>query len=71
MKCDDAQNTHLNTGFDVVKSRLRVSRVKQQAGLLISGGRGSEAVLCWAVAKDTSMQGGSHGDRCVRQQRAE
>lgn len=29
------------------------------------GGRADEAVVCWAVAKDTSMQGGSHGDRCV------
>lgn len=30
------------------------------------GGDGQVA-LCWAIAKDTSMQGGSHGDRCVQQ----
>lgn len=51
--------------------KLQVSRVKQQAGLLVSGGRASGAALCWAVAKDSSMKGGSHGDRCVRQHRAE
>lgn len=66
MNCYDAQNTHLNINFDVVKSRIRVSRVKQQGGLIMRGGRANKAVLCWAVAKDTSMEGGSHGDRCVR-----
>lgn len=73
MKCDDAQNTHLNIEFLMWLNpdSNRVSRVKQQAGLPASGGRANEAVLCWAVAKDTSMQGGSHGDRCVREGRAE
>lgn len=66
MKCDAAQKTHLNIGFDVFKSRLLASGVKKQPGLLVSGGRANEAALCWAVAKDTSVQGGSHGDRCVR-----
>lgn len=58
-----------NLFFDVVKSGLRASGVKQQAGLLAR--RGGQMKLCrgWAVAKDTSMQGGNHGDRCVRQRR--
>lgn len=42
MKCDAVQNTHLNTGFDVFKSRLLASGVKQQAGLLVSGGRAND-----------------------------
>ncbi len=71
MTREDPQNTPVNIGFDVFKSRLRVSRIKQQGGLLVRRGRANEAALCWAEAKDTSMQGGSHGDRCVRQRRAE
>ena len=48
-----------------------MSRIKQWARLVGSGGREIEVALCRAVAKDSSKQGGSHGDRCVRQQSAE
>lgn len=67
MKCDAAQKPRLNTDYDVVKSRLQGER--RQATRRITSKW--ETVLCWAVAKDTSMQGGSHGDRCVRQPKAE
>lgn len=41
--------------------------LESSAGWLIQvGGWANDAALGWAPAKDTSMQGGSHGDRCVK-----